>query len=345
MIQRRAFITASAAAALAPTSGSCRPGRDRPSDRAFVWRPMIAAREAAPALNGHTDTVPDIVGRIGSPIDLAIFTEGNHFPALLAGGAIDRFRDWARTRPEHAALRLDNIVVVTLPQPMIVSMLLTGSIAFGNLTLDVSRAGGFFPDIVMGGAEPLRALRKASIVVSEARVFARNRGPSLMVAAGNPLSVRYLADLTRDELRTVLASESEPAARQGYVAALDGLLGPQAGRAAIAHETVSFPGRLGIQHRDVPYALARGLADVGIIVHHLAQYYASAYADLFAMAAVTGAEQFASTIAMTTVVDPLRPQAAKAFSEFFIAAARDLYPRHGFAVMADAEYGAAVALE
>jgi hypothetical protein len=346
MIQRRTFITASAAAALAPTSGACAPsGCDRGSERPFVWRPMISPPEDAPALNGHTDTVPDIVGRIGSPIDLAIFTEGNHFPALLAGGAIDRFRAWAHARPQYSALRLDNIVVVTLPQPMVVAMLLTGTIAFGNLTLDVSRASRFFPDIVMGGAAPLRALRKASIVEHEARVFARNRGPALMLAAKNPLDVHRLADLTRDDLRIVLASDSEPAARSGYVAALDGLLGLQAAQATMGRETVSFPGRLGIQHRDVPYALARGFADVGIIVHHLAQYYAGSYADLFAMVAVAGAEQFASTIAMTAAVDPLRPLAAKAFAEFFIATARDLYPRHGFAPMADAEYGAAIALE
>ena len=68
---------------------------------------------------------------------------------------------------------------------MIVGMLLGGGIAFGNLTIEVSRASGFYPDIVMAGAAPLTQLRKASIVEAEARIFARNRGLSPLVAAGN----------------------------------------------------------------------------------------------------------------------------------------------------------------
>ena len=132
-------------------------------------------------LDGHTDTVPDILGRLGAPISLAIFTEGNHFPTLLGGEIIDRFRAWARAQTQYAELAMDNIAVVTLPQPMIVGMLLGGGLSLGNLTIEVSRASGFYPDIVMAGAAPLTQLRRASLVEAEARIFARNRGPSLLV--------------------------------------------------------------------------------------------------------------------------------------------------------------------
>ena len=71
---------------------------------------------------------------------------------MLGGEIIEPFRAWARTQTPYAGLALDNIVVVTLPQPMIVRMLLGGGIALGNLTIEVSRASGFYPDIVMGGA-------------------------------------------------------------------------------------------------------------------------------------------------------------------------------------------------
>jgi len=40
--------------------------------------------------------------------------------------------------------------VVTLPQPMIIQMLLRGGLTLGNLTIEVSRVSGFYPDIVMG---------------------------------------------------------------------------------------------------------------------------------------------------------------------------------------------------
>jgi hypothetical protein len=171
----------SSAAALARASE-----HDGPLGTTVVWQRLVPAPANIPALGGHTDTVPDIVGRIGAPIGLAIFTEGNHFPALLGGEIIEPFRAWARTQTPYAGLALDNIMVVTLPQPMIVRMLLGGGIALGNLTIDVSRASGFYPDIVMGGAAPLTQLHKAWVVEAEARVFARNRGLSLLVAGGSP---------------------------------------------------------------------------------------------------------------------------------------------------------------
>jgi hypothetical protein len=186
---------------------------------------MIAPHGHIPALNGHTDTIPDIVGRLGSRIDLAIFSEGNHFPALLSGDIINPFRQWARADSDYSMLTLDNIVIVTLPQPMIVGMLQGHGMSFGNLTLDVSRASGFYPDIVMAGAGPLKELHKASIVDAEARVFAQNQGLALVVAAGNPLGIHHLDDLARGDIRIVLASESEPGARRQYISALEGLLG------------------------------------------------------------------------------------------------------------------------
>lgn len=106
---------------------------------------MAAAAAGVRALNGYTDTVPDIFGRLGSPIGLAIFTEGNHFPTLLSSEVIETFRARARGQTEYAALALDNIVVVTLPQPIIVDMLLGHGISLGNLSLEVTRGATASP--------------------------------------------------------------------------------------------------------------------------------------------------------------------------------------------------------
>jgi len=347
-IGRRTFIGTTAAGRLivSPAAALAQASEhDGPRGTWVVWQRVVPAAANFPALGGHTDTVPDIVGRIGAPISLAIFTEGNHFPALLGGEIIEPFRAWARTLTPYAGLALDNIVVVTLPQPIIVRMLLGGGIALGNLTIEVSRASGFYPDIVMGGAAPLRQLREASRVEAKARVFARNRGLSLLVAAGNPIGIRSLDDLTRPDISVVMASEGEPGARRQYISALEGLIGPDAAKTIVSHETVTFPGRLGVQHRDVLQAIAGRDADVGIIFHHLARYFAVTYPELCAMVAVPGAEQFSSTIAMAETVDPLRAPAAKAFSDYFLSVAREVYPRYGFAMMDEAEYGAVIRLE
>ena len=86
-------------------------------------------------------------------------------------------------------------------------------------------------------------------------------------------------------------------------------------------------------------------ADVGIIVSHLAEYFALTYPELCRMIPIPAEDKFASTIALATVEQPLRRMAAQAFSEFFLGVARDVYPQHGFAKMDSAEYGAILHLE
>ena len=49
----------------------------------FVWPVVTKLQPGIPSFAGHTDTVPDIVGRIGTPPSLVIFTEGNHLMVLL----------------------------------------------------------------------------------------------------------------------------------------------------------------------------------------------------------------------------------------------------------------------
>lgn len=349
-MRRRMFIRATTAAALGSMLSSDEravgsTGHNQPcTANEFIWKQMPTPPNHILSLNGHTDTVPDIVGRIGAPIGLAIFTEGNHFPVLLGGEIIEPFRTWAHGDPRYAGLDLENIVIVTLPQPMIVAMVRGQGIGLGNLTLEVSRRSGFYPDVVMGGVAPLTELHKAGVVGAEAHVFARNRGLSLLVRADNPLAIRSFEDLKKPEVRIIMASADEPGARSQYISALKAMLGGEATESILARETKMFPGRLGIQHRDVLHALAAREADAGIIFHHLARYFASAYSQVCAMVPVPGAEQFSSTIAMVSATDPLRAKAAKAFAEYFLGVARTIYPRYGFANMTEAEYGALLTL-
>src|SRR5215831_13554943 len=105
----------------------------------LVWPVVTNLPPDIRSFAGHTDTVPDIVGRIGEPPSLAIFSEGNHLMALLSDDIVGAFPSWAKSQPQYADLDLDNIVVVTLPQPRVVQMIRTGGIALGNLTLMVSR--------------------------------------------------------------------------------------------------------------------------------------------------------------------------------------------------------------
>ena len=152
-------------------------------------------------------------------------------------------------------------------------------------------------------------------------------------------------NLARSGIRVVMAGENEPGARRQYIDALNAFVGEEATRSILVRETMTFPSRLGIQHRDVLQAIAHRYADVGIIFHHLARYYAAAYSQLCAIVIVAGSKNFSSTIAMVSTADPLRAQAARAFSEFFLGVAREVYPRYGFAMLAEAEFGDTIRLE
>ena len=62
-------------------------------------------------------------------------------------------------------------------------------------------------------------------------------------------------------------------------------------RAILGRETSNFPGRLGIQHRDVPFAVANGLAEAGLLVHRLALHYTETFSKEFVVVSLPGAEQ------------------------------------------------------
>lgn len=123
-LRRRSVLSAALATSVPALSGGRRASGapadtsadvTSPGPRFLSWPVLSNSPVELPAFNGHTDTVPDIVGRIGGANDLVIFTEGNHFPALLGGEVLDPFRVWAKADSRFADLILDEIAVVTLP--------------------------------------------------------------------------------------------------------------------------------------------------------------------------------------------------------------------------------------
>ena len=312
----------------------------------LVWPVVTKPQPGIRSFAGHTDTVPDIVGRIGAPASLVIFSEGNHLMVLLSDDVIGAFPLWAKSQPQYADLDLSNIVVVTVPQPVVVQMVRNGGIALGNLTLDVGRKSGFYPDIVMGGREALRELRKLGEVETQARFFSKNRGLALLVRKGNPLGIGGLDDVVRTGARIALpdaGAEAQSRARTRTV--VESLIGKSGADALFAAEVPDFPGRIGIVHRDFPEMVARGYADVALTQYHLVSYWTRIFPDRFELVPVSGAERFFANIAFARVIDPLRPRALTAFDEFFFARARDVYPRYDFALMDDDEFGRAVSLD
>jgi extracellular solute-binding protein len=312
-----------------------------PSLEPLVWPIVTKLQPGIRSFVGHADTVLDVIGRIGTPPSLVIFTEGNHLMVLSSDDIVGAFPSWAESQPQYANLDLTNIILVTLPQPILIQMMRTGGVALGNLTLDVSRTSGFYPDIFMGYPEPLRQLHQLGVIEPQARFFCKNRGVALLVRKGNPLGIHGLADVVRKGTRIALPDSGDVRAK--CLAATEKLLGKPAASAVVAAE-LSFPGRLGIMHRDLPEMVARGYADVAFTWYHLVSYWARIFPNHFEFVVVPGAEPFFTQIALARVNNPLRFGAMKAFDEFFFSRASDVYPRYDFARMNDNEFGASLAL-
>jgi len=349
MLHRRALLGGTLGAltlatdeAQSETSMAQSPSSHAPPEP-LVWPAITKGPSGIRSFNGHTDTVLDVVGRVGAPPSLVIFAEGNHLMVLLGDDIIGAFPSWAKSQPQYADLNLDNIIVSTLPQPILVEAIRAGGIALGSLTLEVSRRSGFFPDIFMGYPEPLRQLHGLQVVEPQARFFCRNRGVTLLVRKGNPAGIRGLGDVVRTGTRVALPGAGDVRAK--CRAAADALLGKPTADALFAAEVPSFPGRLGIMHRDLPEMVARSYADVAFTWYHLVSYWARIFPNHFEAVAVPGAEPFFTQIAFAGAVDPLRPRAVKAFDEFFFGRARDVYPRYDFARMGEDEFGATFKLD
>jgi hypothetical protein len=262
-----------------------------------------------------------VIGRIGAPPSLVIFTEGNHLMVLSSGDIVGALPSWAKSQPQYADLDLGNIILVTLPQPILVQMMRTGGVALGNLTLEVSRGSGFYPDIFMGYPEPLRQLRQLGVLEPQARFFSKNRGVALLVRRSNPLGIHGLSDIVQTGARITLPDSGD--VRTQCRAAAEALLGRPGADALFAAEVTSFPGRLGIMHRDLPEMVARGYAPVAFTWYHLVAYWARIFPDQFEFVVVPGGEPFFTKIALCRVADPPRPRAMQAFDEFFFSRAKD----------------------
>ena len=128
-MKRRAFLsgtlsatTLAACEAQPVTAAAQEKAVMRPQPEPLVW-PIVAKLPAGiRSFVGHTDSVLDVIGRLGAPPSLVIFTEGNHLMVLSSEDIVGAFPAWAKSQPQYANLDLNNVILVTLPQPILVQM-------------------------------------------------------------------------------------------------------------------------------------------------------------------------------------------------------------------------------
>ena len=288
--------------------------------------------------DGMTNSVPDVVGPVDGSAKLTIFTEGNHYPVLLplVLEAFPRF--CAETG--RCAIEAEDILVVTLPQVMIMAGLEEGGFRFGNLQLPVSPDGPVYPDLVMLGEGPMARLVAEDQIVGAPRVFAKHRGMGLLICRDHEQTIPDLEAFAASDLSFVVATPHEAGARRQYIETMTALLGERRTEATFAREVKDFPGRLAIQHRDIPYAVKNEIAPVGVVFGHLARFYSDYWPGDLAFVEVPEAVPFGSEISVARTAKPNADDViTDAFLDFLFEAAPAAYEAGGFMESNSFEFG------
>ena len=99
---RRRFLSLAAGAAVFPVTPQIATAQQRAAPQTplepLVWPVVAKVPPEVRTFAGHTDTVPDIVGRFGTPASLVIFTEGNHLMVLHSEDILGAFPTWAKSQ-------------------------------------------------------------------------------------------------------------------------------------------------------------------------------------------------------------------------------------------------------
>lgn len=287
---------------------------------------------------GYTNSLPDVVGPIDGTARLTIFTEGNHYPVLLPL-VLEAFPAHC-AKTERCEIASSEILVITLPQIMILEGVDRGGFRFGNAVLPVRPEGPVFPDIVMLGRNAMQRFHERGLLAEAPRVLARHRGLGLLLRKDRAAGILDLADFAESGLSFVVATPYEAGARSQYLATLKSTVGDAKATDLMRREVAEFPGRLGIQHRDVPYAVLNDHADVGIIFGHLARFYAQRWPDTLRFVEAPEAAPFGADIAMArTTRGGGDAGLTEEFVRFLREAAPEAYARGGFSPADAFAYG------
>lgn len=296
-------------------------------------------------VDGITNSVPDVVGPVDGSAKLTIFTEGNHYPVLLplVLEAFPRFCN----ETGRCAIEAEDILIVTLPQVMIMAGLEAGGFRFGNMQLPVSPDDGpVYPDLVMLGEGPMTRLAAAGLIFEAPRVFTKHRGMGLLIRRDLEQTIPDLEAFAASNLPFVVATPRETGARRQYIETMTALLGERRTEAVFAREIEDFPGRVAIQHRDIPYAVKNEIAPVGVVFGHLARFYADYWPDEFAFVEIPEAAPFGSEILVAKTARPTADEAITgAFLDFLFQAAPAAYEAGGFMPADSFEFGRALDVE
>jgi hypothetical protein len=269
-----------------------------------------------PNLNDPTsNTLHDFHGEISS-CDLCLSSEGNYYPALRDVWPIllAKFKD----RP------LQNWFYTTSP-PVALPQLDRQVVQFGNLYARCR------PQVVVATGKVMKRLQEAGQTDGQPHPLYRDRGSVILVKKGNPKNINSVWDLGRKDVQYVSPNPAlETGAFDNYANTIyniaknghepPGNMTPDQlidaifnGASGNPHKWLAGPR---IHHRDVPWSIAYGTADAGLIMYHLGLYIQETFPDVFDIEPLGG-----------TIADPQPLKGTTIGTRFIVRIKGDWTPR------------------
>ncbi|HUW98079.1 MAG TPA: substrate-binding domain-containing protein [Acidiferrobacter sp.] len=255
---------------------------------------LIWPRNAKPAAADLTDPTADLLydlhgnieGRACRGIDLVVSTEGNYHMALETLWHTVLLPRYGRT--------IRSWYYSTSP-PIALPQLAHNDLSFGNLYLHCR------PSVAIAAPPLINKLKARGFTEGQAIPIFKGRGNVLLVKYGNPLHIRSVWDLGRPDVHLVTPNPyNERGAFLNYAGSIYEIAkhdphppkGWTANRLfnAIFNSHIKDKWLFGarIHHRDEPWSVAYGKADVAMIMYQLGKYTKASFPHEFTLIPLGG---------------------------------------------------------
>lgn len=217
------------------------------------------------------DTLFDLHAQVAT-CDLVLSTEGNYhmalhdiWPTFLAKFKDDPLQNW----------------IYTTSPPVVLPQVKNHLLQFGNLTTTC------MPSVAVASKRVIDKVIAAGYNDGPAIPLYQDRGDVILVKKGNPKHIHSVWDLARPDVRIVTPNPVlEPGAFMSYASNIYNIAAhdphPEYGLTPEKLIDILFNGASGkpdkwlagprIHHRDVPWSIAYGKADAGVILYHLGRF-------------------------------------------------------------------------
>jgi len=240
----------------------------------------------------------DLHGQIGQ-CDIVLSTSGSYHMALR-----DLWQDYFL--PTYADSLEIKTWYYTTSSPIPIEQIQNKSVQFGNV------AGTCIPQVVVAPGRVMNQLSSLGLSDGDSIPILKDFGNVILIQKGNPKHIRSIWDLGRSDITVatpnpqaeplvfgnfsgtiynIAANDAKPPERLTADILFNRIFNSQNHEPAEKNVKSKWVSGKRIAHREIPYLLANGYADAGIMFHHLAVYLSKTFPDKFDWVPLGGSKE------------------------------------------------------